>query len=187
MPPMKATFAKVLLVSATLLGGGTTVVRAQTLPQGLPGPTDIPSSILLSHNSDVDRLTQLTHRAGALGAAAEKALDLLKRHHKREVDYILPPLTLIPALAAGKFSPEMRWAIEMSDRVKANREEIFQEHVAITEVMTALRIEAEKVDDRDAAEFAEDAVADSVADMEIQEPTSVLVGEILRARFAAAK
>jgi len=184
---MKATFAKVLLVSATLLGGGTTVVRAQTLPQGLPGPTDIPSSILLSHNSDVDRLTQLTHRAGALGAAAEKALDLLKRHHKREVDYILPPLTLIPALAAGKFSPEMRWAIEMSDRVKANREEIFQEHVAITEVMTALRIEAEKVDDRDAAEFAEDAVADSVADMEIQEPTSVLVGEILRARFAAAK
>ena len=183
MQTIHATLTKMLLLSTALLGGAGGVARAQALP----GPTDIPSSILLSHNSDIDRLTQLTHRAGPLGVAAEKALDLLKRHHRREVEYILPPLTLVPALASGKASPEMRWAIDMSDKVKANREEIFQEHVAITEVMTALRVEAQKVDDLDAAEFAEDAVADSVADMEIQEPTSVLVGEILRARLGIAK
>ncbi len=169
-----------ILLPAALLAAGT--VNAQTLP--LPGPTDIPSSILANHQADITHLTELSHRAGALGVAAAKALDLLKKHHQRELAYILPPLTLIPSLAAGRISPEMKWAVAMADQVVANREEIFQEHVAITDVMTLLRIEAQKVDDTDAADFAQDAVADSVADMEIQEPACVLVGELIRLKLA---
>jgi hypothetical protein len=183
MRPEKAAITCMLLLTATILAGACGAASAQALP----GPTDIPSSILRSHESDIAQLTQLTHRPGALGVAAQKALDLLRQHHKREVEYILPPLTLIPSLAAGKFSPDMRWAIEMADKVKTDREDIFHEHTQITDVMSELRVEAQKVDDREASDFAEEAVADSIADMEIQEPASILVGEILRARLAAAK
>jgi hypothetical protein len=183
MRPMKATISRILLLSAAVLAGASGGTRAQPLP----GPTDIPSSILLSHQTDISHLTELTHRPGALGEVAKKALDLLKRHHQREVEYILPPLTLIPSLAAGRFSPDMKWAVAMADKVVANREDIFREHTEITDVMSALHVEAEKVDDTDAADFARDALADSVGDMELQEPASVLVGEIVRAKLAATK
>lgn len=179
----QVTTAALLLMSAVAVAGAPAPARAQAAPASHP----IPQSILLKHEDDIRQLAIFVKRPGQLGVVARKALELIRRHHQREVDYILPPLSLLPALAEGKVTPDMRWAIAMSDKVKATSEEIFREHSAITDVMNELLVEAQKVDDKDAADFARDEVGDSLDDLEIQEPTAILVGEVLRARLGAAK
>jgi DNA-binding XRE family transcriptional regulator len=183
MNPKTAAITRTLLLAAAIAGGTTAAARAQT-PQATH---DIPQSILLEHGDDINALTDLTHRPGQLGVVAQKALDLVKRHHQREVEYILPPLTLLPALSEGKATPDMSWAIAMADKVKATREEIFQEHADLTDAMNAILSEAERVDDKEAGDVARALVADALGDLEIQEPTTVLIGEYLRLKLAPAK
>ena len=72
---------------------------------------------------------------GPVGVEAQKALVLFKQHLQREEEFILPPLTLLPHLADGKVSPDMKWAIAMADRVKAEREKTYHEHTQITDAM----------------------------------------------------
>lgn len=180
----KVSIARTLLLTtAAMLGadGAGSVAKAQSAPHH-----EIPQSIQLEHEEDIAELTILSQRPGAVGAAAKKALDLMKRHQQRELEYILPPLTLLPELSAGRATPDMRWAIEMANKVKANEEEIFQEHAAITDAMNALYDEALTANDKEAADFAQAAVAGSLGDMEIEEPTTLLIGEFLRAKLGDA-
>jgi hypothetical protein len=144
---------------------------------------DIPQSLKLEHENTLEQLTALTRRSGAVGVEARKALGLFKRHVQREQDYIVPPLTLLPLLADGKFSPDMKWAIAMADRVKADREQIFQEHAQITDAMNALATAARQARDAGALSFAEGAVADSLNDVELIEPMTIVIGDYLRAKL----
>ena len=175
-----AAITQTLLLTAAVVVGSTGAAGAQSAPP-LRG---IPQSILLQHEDDIAALGQIARRPGPLGVAAQKALDLLKRHHQREIEYILPPLTLLSALSSGKVTPDMRWAIEMADKVKDNREIIFQEHTEITDAMNALLIEAQIVNDKEAVDFAHAVVADSLGDLELQEPMTILIGEYLRVKLA---
>jgi hypothetical protein len=146
----------------------------------------IPQSLRVEHDETIERLTMLAKRAGPVGAEARAALVVFKRHAAREQEFILPPLTLLPLLADGKVTPDMAWAVTMADRVKAEREQIFEEHTQVTDVLNALVVAATRAHDKDAAEFAEAAAADSLNDIELLEPTVLLIGDYLRARLPAA-
>jgi hypothetical protein len=158
---------------------------APALAQPAATVHEIPHSIRLQHEEDIRVLGDLARDKGGVGRAARAALDLLQRHHARENEYILPPLTLMPAIATGAITKDMSWAIAMADKLKATREEVFFEHAAITDAMNDLLFEANLANNDAAAEFAMGAVADSLSDMEVQEPASILVGEILRIRLAS--
>lgn len=180
MPPTKAPLTRIFLLGAAALLGSAGLAAAQTA-----GPArEIPQAVRLQHDEDIRALTDLAKDSGGVGRAAGKALDLLKRHHAREGEYILPPLTLLPAIASGKVTKDMAWAIAMADKLKATREEVFLEHAAITEAMNELLLEANLANNTAAAEFAMGAVADSLSDMEVSEPASVMVGEFIRAKLA---
>ena len=153
--------------------------------QSAPHAGDIPQSLRLEHDDTLQQLTALSHRHGPVGVEAGKALALFQEHLKHEEEFILPPLTLLPYLADGKVSPDMKWAIAMADRVKAEREEIFQEHAKITDAMNALLTAARKAHDKEAADFAQSAVADSLNDVELLEPMSIVIGDYLKAKLPA--
>jgi hypothetical protein len=144
---------------------------------------DIPQSLRVEHDDTLEQLTALGRHPGAVGAEARKALVLFKEHLQREETYILPPLTLLPILADGKVTADMKWAIAMADRVKAEREEIFQEHTRITDAMNALATAAQKTHDSAAYNFARAAAADSLNDIELLEPMSIVIGEYLKAKL----
>jgi hypothetical protein len=133
-----------------------------------------------------EQLSMLAKRKGPVGAAAARVLALYDDHVAREREFILPPLTLLPLLADGKVTPDMAWAIAMTDRVKAEREEIFNEHTRITEALNRLVVAAAAAHDNDAKEFAESAAADSLNDLEVLEPTLILIGDILHSKLPAA-
>jgi hypothetical protein len=165
------------LISCTLAAG----VAAQ--PAQHAG--DIPQSLRLEHDNTLQQLTMLSRKSGAVGLEARKALALFKAHLQREEEFILPPLTLLSQLADGKVSPDMKWAIAMSDRVKAEREKTYQEHTEITDAMNALAAAARKAHDTAALDFAQGAVADSLNDLELIEPMSIVIGDYLKAKLPA--
>ena len=171
----------VLLAFGWALASGPTM--AQPAPAAVAHP--IPQSLRVEHDETLEQLAMLTKRPGQVGAVARKATDLFKRHAAREAEFILPPLTLLPVLADGTVTPDMAWAVAMADRVRAEREQIFQEHAQVTEVLNALVVAAAQAHDRDAKEFAESAAADSLNDLEVLEPTVLLIGDYLRAKLPA--
>ena len=109
-----------------------------------------PQSIRLEHENTIEQLTKLSKRHGPVGIEAGKALGLFKAHLQREQEYILPPLSLLLQLADGKVSPDMKWAVAMADRVKAERELTYQEHTKLTDSMNALAAAARKAHDAEA-------------------------------------
>jgi hypothetical protein len=146
----------------------------------------IPQSLRVEHDATVQRLSILSKRSGPIGVEARKALVVLKRHIAREQEFILPPLTLLPVLTDGKVTPDMAWAVAMADRVKAEREQIFQEHTEVTDVLNDLVAAATKAHDKNAQEFAQAAAADSLNDVELLEPMVLLIGDYLRGKLQAA-
>ncbi len=183
MTPVTTVTSAMLGLVALITSG----VAAPAIAQTTMAMHEIPQSLRLEHEETLTQLAALARRPGAVGVEARKALDLFKRHIKREEEYVLPPLTLLPQLADGKASPDMKWAITMADRVKADREEIFQEHTQITDAMNALANAAQRAHDAAALEFAHTAVADSLNDTELMEPMAVVVGDYLKMKLPASQ
>jgi hypothetical protein len=183
MRPTAAGTPIVLFLAAFALGGITGPAAAQPASRS----NEIPQSLRVEHDDTLNQLTTLARRPGRVGMEARKALVLYKRHLQREEEFILPPLTLLPQLADGKASADMKWAIAMAERVKAEREQIFQEHTQITDAMNALATAAQKAHDTAALDFAHTAVADSLNDIELLEPMAIIVGEFLKVKLSAGQ
>jgi hypothetical protein len=173
----------VFVVAAILAAGPAGSVAAQSASHA----GDIPQSLRVEHAGTLEQLGALARRHGPVGVEAHKALVLFKQHLQREEEFILPPLTLLPHLADGKVSPDMKWAIAMADRVKAEREKTYQEHTRITDAMNALAAAARKAHDASALEFAQAAVADSLNDLELIEPMSIVIGDYLKAKLPSSQ
>ena len=169
-----------LLASAAFLPAST--ARAQQ-PQAHP----IPQSIRLDHAEAVRQLTAVAHCKGRVGEIARKALEVFKAHIRREEEYVLPPLTLAPAIAEGRVTPDMRWAIAMADRIKSDREIIFAEHTTITAWMNELAEAARRAHQQDVLDLAKSLVADSLNDTEVMEPAAIVIGEYLRSKLPPAQ
>jgi hypothetical protein len=181
---MKISASTITIIA--FLGAGTLDANVSaTLGQPVPHAGEIPQSLRLEHEDTLQQLENLSRHRGAVGDEARKALVLFKKHLQREEAYILPPLTLLPLLADGKVLPDMKWAIDMASRVKAERDEIFQEHTQITDAMNALAAAAQKAHDAAALDFAHAAVADSLNDIELIEPMTIVIGDYLRTKLPA--
>ncbi len=181
MKSVSSVTTAIIFVAAIGLTGAAGIAAAQTSSH----VGDIPQSLRVEHDNTLTQLTRLSHKHGPVGVEARKALVLFKKHLLREEEFILPPLTLLSALADGKITPDMKWAIAMSDRVKAEREETFLEHTRITDALNTLAAAARTAHDQEALDFAQGAAAESLNDIEITEPTSIVIGDYLRARLPA--
>ncbi len=175
-----ATLLGLMVLTTNATTGSAGTAQAQSVSQHL-----IPQSLQMSQRETIEQLSTLIRRKGPVGVAAAKTLVVFKKHAARELEFILPPLTLLPYLAEGKVTPDMAWALAMTDRVKAERDEIFDEHSQLVESLNLLTEAAAKAHDTDAKEFAESAAADSLNDLEVLQPTLLLIGDILRARLQA--
>lgn len=169
-----------LFLGAALLTAGLGSAEAQTKQaEHLP-----PQSMIVSQQETMSQLKALSHRKGPVGPAARKVLALYEKHAAREREFIMPPLTLLPYIADGGVTPDMAWALPMLDRVKAERAEILQEHENLTDALNALAVAGTKAHDPAARAFAESAAADTLNDMEIAEPTLLILGDMLHAKLS---
>jgi hypothetical protein len=149
----------------------------------------VPQSIAYEHEQIIKELTNFAKREVAHAAAVQKALTVIKAHYAKEEAFVLPPLALLPQIAKGAISKDaiskdMAPAIAMVERTRAALPELQNEHLQITSLMNDL-IEAGKADhDEELTRLATRVAIQSLNDLEITQPTTILMGDYLRRRLA---
>jgi len=149
----------------------------------------VPQSIRYEHDQIIKDLTNFAKREVAYAAVVQKALTVIKAHYAKEEAFVLPPLALLPKMAKGAISKDMSSkelepAIAMADRTKAALPELQNDHIQITSLMNEL-IEAGQADhDEELTRLATRVATQSLNDLEITQPTTILIGDYLRLRLA---
>jgi hypothetical protein len=171
---MKSVFA-----AAVLLGFGLAIPGPLGSARANPA-TVIPPSEAVKQERVLASLQEVARRATPAGIAARQVIVVLNKYNAFQNETILPPLSLLPALATGKASPDMIWAISMSDRLRDERPYVQGLHRDI--VATILDLRAAAIAEHDSATTAltEDLAAADLAQVEVTEPTAEMVGELVR-------
>ena len=93
------------------------------------------------------------------------------------------PLGLLPALAQGRITPEMKNALEMTERLKRDLPEMLAEHKAIVLALDHLTSVAKAEGQPQYARFAEKLALHARTEEEVLYPAAILVGEYLKLKL----
>ncbi|MDD1757934.1 MAG: hemerythrin domain-containing protein [Methanotrichaceae archaeon] len=142
-----------------------------------------PLSLKTEHKELHAELAKATKAGGATGEAAQSVAKILHPHFLKEEEYALPPLGLLPVLAGGKTSSDLRAAVDMTDRLKADLNHMLLEHKEIVGTLKVL-IEAARSEGKDEfVHFAEKLTLHAQTEEEVLYPASILVGEYLKLKL----
>jgi hypothetical protein len=141
---------------------------------------EIPRPLKREHEELHDMLRKATKEPGELGEAANAVAKLMHPHFLKEEEYALPPLGLLHDLARGKVTPDMRDVLEMTDRLKANLDQMLEEHKLIVAALVKLSAAAKKAGKREYAKFADALMLHAQTEEEVSYPTAILIGEYVK-------
>jgi hypothetical protein len=172
----------IAIVASMLMLGPFAVVRAEEQTSW-----NAPQSIRLQREQIVNRLASFAKRKGAVGASASKALAVLQEHYAKEAAFVLPPLSLLPRIANDEASRDMAPAIAMADRTRAALPEFHNDHIQITSLMNELIEAGKNTRDDELVRLATRIAAQSLNDIEVVQPTTIMIGNYLRQRLPKAE
>lgn len=145
-----------------------------------------PQLLRLEHQELHSELEKITRVKGRIGEAAKEVARRLHPHFVKEEEFALPPLGLLKKLAEGQIDPEMTEVIPMTDRLKAEWEEMVQEHVGIVDALNHLAMVANEEGKPQYARYAEKLIFHAQTEEEILYPASILIGEYVKAKLQEA-
>lgn len=143
----------------------------------------IPEPMKLEHDELHAELVKATKEKGKLGEAAKAVANVLHPHFVKEEEYAIPPLGILPRLAQGDISSDMREVLAMTDRLKAELPTMVQEHKKIVSALETLAAIAKKKGKPKYVRFAKKLVLHATAEEQVTYPTSILIGEYLRLKL----
>lgn len=147
----------------------------------------IPKSLQAEHAELHEELARAIAAGGKVSEAAKTVAALLHTHFEKEEEYALPPLGVLSELAQGKVTPEMRSAIVMADKLKADLPHMLQEHKDIVVALGKLIAAAKQENKLEHARFAEKLILHAQNEEEVLYPAAILVGEYLKLRLGELK
>jgi hypothetical protein len=147
----------------------------------------IPQSLAGEHHEIHEILVRATSESGELGAAAVELEEILAPHFKREEEIASPPLGLLPQLARGDATVEMRAVLPMTDALERELPQMLREHDAIRAATGKFRAVAEKAGQADYVRFADALAAHARQEEEILYPAAILVGRYVKQGASAAE
>ena len=142
-----------------------------------------PESLQAEHEELHAQLAKATQAGGKTGEAARAVAKVLHPHFEKEGEYALPPLGLLPLLAAGKVTPEMEQVIALTDTLKTELPQMLQEHKAIVAALETLIDAAREEGKPEHAVFAENLIAHARTEEEVLYPAAIVIGEYLKLRL----
>jgi hypothetical protein len=155
--------------------------------QRTPKETDMtyanPKALEAEHEALHVQLEQAIQVGGEVGAAASELADRLHEHFAGEERYALPPLALLPALAAGQVEPDMAAYIEIAETLKRDLPQMLAEHQAIVAALEALGAAARRAGRDEVVSFTEKLRLHAQSEEEIMYPAAILVGEFLKLKL----
>lgn len=143
----------------------------------------IPHSMIVEHEELHVDLTKAIASGGETGAAAKQVAEALHAHFESEEKYALPPLGLLPALAAGNIVPEMARVFSMTDTLKAELPHMLEEHQAIVAALKKMIEAARQEKKMEHVTFAEKLMLHAQNEEEVSYPTAILIGEYLKLKL----
>ena len=144
---------------------------------------NIPQSLKAEHAELHEELARAIKVGGKVGETAKGVAELLHPHFVKEEEYALPPLGLLSTLAEGRATAEMRSALAMTDRLRADLPHMLQEHKAIVAALEKLIIAARQENKPEYARFAEKLMMHARNEEEVLYPAAILVGEYLKLKL----
>lgn len=143
----------------------------------------IPRPLKLEHDELHEQLRKATRESGSLGEAGKAVAKLMHPHFVKEEEYALPPLGLLPLLAAGKVTPDMAAVLPMTDKLKAELGQMLAEHKSIVVALRNLADAAKRANKPEYAEFADKLILHAQTEEEVSYPTAILIGEYLKLKL----
>lgn len=127
-----------------------------------------------------------SREAGRLGTAARELDEVLLPHFRREEEIATPPLGLLPALAIGNATAEMREVLPLTEALERELPQMLREHEIIRGAVKRFREAAEAANRPEYVRFSDDLAAHAGQEEEILYPAAVLVGRYV-ARTAPSR
>ena len=143
----------------------------------------IPHSLKAEHEELHNMLRQATKLPDKTGNAAKDVAKLMHPHFVKEEEYALPPLGLLPLLASGKMTEEMKQVLVMTDKLKKELPEMLAEHQQIVTALKTLGEYAKTENHADVAAFAERLVLHAQTEEQVSYPTAILIGDYIKLRL----
>lgn len=143
----------------------------------------IPQPLKAEHDELHAELVKATNAGGNIAEAAKAVAALLHPHFVKEEAYALPPLGVLPQLAAGNITPEMRQVLSMTERLKTELPHMLQEHQAIMSALKTLSNVAEQEQQREYVRFAEELMLHAQTEEDVLYPAAIVIGEFLKLKL----
>lgn len=145
----------------------------------------IPSSLKAEHDALHQMLHNAEQLAGESGEVAKRLAQLFHHHSNKEEQFVFPLLALLPLLAEGKFTTEMSFAIELSEKLKSKLADMLEEHHQIVAALQKFSQIALKEHHPVVAHFGDKLMLHAKNEEEIIYPAAILVGEFIRLKIAS--
>ena len=141
---------------------------------------EIPKSIKLEHEELHEELEEATMESGSVGDAAKAVQEVLQPHFLKEEEFALPPLGLLSKLSNGQTTIEMKDAIDMAEKLRAELNQMLEEHREIVARLKTLTETSLKENKLDYVQFAEKLTLHAQTEEEVLYPAAILVGKYLK-------
>jgi hemerythrin HHE cation binding domain-containing protein len=181
--------AHALLVCLATVGAALSIPAAAQTAHSQHHPTGgvtsmlmTPRSIAAEHRELHETLELASKETGTLGAAARELEATLAPHFRREEEIATPPLGLLPKLATGEVTSEMKSVLPMTQALERELPQMLKEHQAIRAAVGKFRAAAETAKRPDYVRFSDALSAHARQEEEILYPAAILVG-----RYVATK
>lgn len=140
-----------------------------------------PPSIGTEHRQLHETLERASKEPDALGAAARELEAALVPHFGREEEIATPPLGLLPKLATGEVTSEMRSVLPLTEALERELPQMLKEHQAIRAAVGKFRAAAETAKRPEYVRFSDALAAHARQEEEILYPAAILVGRYVAA------
>lgn len=144
----------------------------------------IPGSLKVEHEHLYEELKKAARVQGKVGMAADKAFRFLQPHIRKEEEFALPELDVLPSLAEKNMNEqELSGVIKLCDRLKQDMPAMLEEHRRIMECMQELNDVATREQKPEYAHLAKAFMHHIEVEEQILYPAALLVGEYVRLKL----
>ena len=142
----------------------------------------LPSSVEAEHRELHQQLARLVSAGGETGRAATEVERLLQPHFLKEERLALPPLRLLPQLAAGQLPANAGAILRLSDQLDREMPQMLAEHKKVHAALQRLQAVAEKEHKPEGVQFARALSAHAAMEEQVFYPAAQLVGKYLKSK-----
>src|SRR5512146_589961 len=143
----------------------------------------IPKSLMEGHHELGAALEEAVMEGGKVGREASNLIDMMKPHEMREELFALPPLGLLPSLAAGQMDYDMATIKPMIDTLRTELPRMKEEHTSILAAADRLAVAAIEEGKSQYVRLVEQLKLHVAEEEDVYYPAAILVGMYLEARL----